>query len=48
MTTLREAAFRHHGAHEFFIALSADGAGPGMDRNALAGLMADETAMRRI
>lgn len=48
MTTLREAAFRHHGAHEFLIALSPEGAGPGLDRNALAGLIADEITMRRI
>ena len=48
MTTLREAAFRHHGAHEFFIALSPHGAGPGLDHDALAGLLADEITMRRM
>ncbi|WP_246503919.1 hypothetical protein [Plastoroseomonas arctica] len=48
MTTLREAAFRHHGTHEFFVALSADGAGPGLGRDKLAGLIAYEVAMGRI
>ncbi len=46
MTTLRKAAFRHHGAHEFFIARLPNGPGP--DRVALAGLIADDITMRRI
>lgn len=48
MTTLAEVAFRHHGAHEFFVALANDGPGCGMDRNQLAARIADEVSMRRL
>ena len=45
--TLREAAFRHRGAHAVLVAVSAAGAGPGLNCDALAAEVADEIAMRR-
>ncbi|GJE16946.1 methyltransferase domain-containing protein [Methylobacterium marchantiae] len=45
---LRECSFQHQGAHEFFVALTIDGPGPGFDRDTFALMIAEEVAMRRL
>lgn len=44
LSPLREAAFHPTGGGEFFVALSRDGAGPGIDRRQLLGLVDAEVA----